>query len=201
MAVKALVGLVALGNPGEKYRDTRHNLAWLWVEAALEKIEKSFSLKRLQKFDSELIEFETQSKRVQILKPQTFMNLSGKALSKWKKANPRFEKIVALYDDLDTPLGELRLRKKGGAAGHNGALSLFEAWGSQDLPRLKLGIGRPPPGMDGSDFVLKKFRPDEKEKLQELWSLAEKHLLEIVEAPDLDVAMNRINAWRPTRTN
>lgn len=193
-----VVGVFGLGNPGAQYKNTRHNIGFQWLESVVDSLSSKASIPNWkEKYNSLHTHFEWCGKEVHLLKPQTFMNLSGKAFTKWSKAHMKVERVLVVYDDLDTGLGRLKLRKQGGAAGHNGLLSIFDSLGTQEVPRLKLGIGRPTPGVPGGDFVLQSFRPDEKEALKPVLEKAPEHLTRFVEAESVDKAMNQINAWKP----
>lgn len=189
-----------MGNPGKSYESTRHNIGFVWMDFALEQISNELRLPTwTDKFEAKYMSFEWQGVEAHLLKPQSYMNLSGKSLSLWRKRHPQVEAVTIIADDLDVELGQIRLRKKGGAAGHNGLKSIFEAWGSQDIPRLKIGIGRPPAGMDAADFVLQKFKPDERQKLADCLGVAGEHLKVMLFAESVDRAMNVVNAWRPEK--
>jgi len=158
--------IVGLGNPGETYRDTRHNVGFMVLDELANRFKAPFREEKrwsglLAKYDG-----------VHLLKPQTYMNDSGRcvqAVSHFFKA-PAARTLV-IYDDVDLPLGRLRFRGNGGAAGHNGIRSLICHLGTQDFPRLKVGIapqdGRPK-GERMVGHVLGKFLPDEQSALQSI---------------------------------
>ena len=136
-----------------------------------------------------------QSNRLVLAKPQTYMNLSGQAVS----ALARFYKVplehlLVAYDDVDLPLGTLRLRPGGGSAGQKGMQSIIERLGSQDFPRLRVGIGRPPGHMDAASYVLQDFQPGDAEQLDATLERAVDAILTFV-AEDLVTAMNRFNGY------
>ncbi len=169
--------LVGLGNPGPSYARTRHNLGWMVVEALAE--DQGLSFKEVPALKSLVAE----GPQVRLLKPLTYMNLSGVAvalaLERW--AIP-LEHLLVIHDDLDLPLGRLKFAPKGGAGGHRGVLSIIGALGTQEFPRLKLGIGRPPAGISVPDYVLSEFEPSE-------WPVAEKVIETAVEA--LEVLLSK----------
>lgn len=156
--------IVGLGNPGETYRDTRHNVGFMVLDELAKRLGATF---REEKRWTGLV---AKFAGGHLLKPQTFMNESGRstqAVAHFYKAQP--ERTLVVYDDVDLPLGRLRFRSNGSAAGHNGIRSLISHLGTQDFPRLKVGIapqeGRPI-GERMVGHVLGKFRPDEQPTLQ-----------------------------------
>jgi PTH1 family peptidyl-tRNA hydrolase len=150
--------VVGLGNPGSRYRLTRHNLGFMVVDALAERWRISVGGHR---HEAETGTGEIEAKRVVLAKPQTFMNASGESVAKLRRLY-RLDPpdILAVYDDLDLPLGKVRLRGEGGAGGHNGVASLISILG-KGFPRLRVGIGRPPGGADPVGFVLEPFEAAE----------------------------------------
>ena len=157
--------VVGLGNPGTRYRLTRHNLGFMVVDALAQRWRISVGGRR---HDAELGTGEIETSRVVLAKPQTFMNASGESVAKLRRLY-RLDPadILAVYDDLDLPLGKVRLRGDGGAGGHNGMASLITILG-KGFPRLRIGIGRPPGGADPVGFVLEPFAPSELSTLQKV---------------------------------
>lgn len=158
------VMIVGLGNPGLAYRHTRHNFGFLAIEELADALK--IPLKRL-KFKAMIGEGKFGESKVVLVKPITFMNESGRAVAPLL----RFFKIplsnlLIIHDDLDLPLGTLRLRPSGGTSGQRGMASIITQLGTQDFPRMRLGIGRPPGQMDPVDYVLKDFLPSEKELMK-----------------------------------
>lgn len=155
--------IVGLGNPGSRYRLTRHNLGFMVVDALADRWHISVGGKR---HEAELGTGEISSVRAILAKPQTFMNASGESVAKLRRLH-RLDPsdILAIYDDLDLPLGRIRLRAEGGAGGHNGVASLISVLG-KGFPRLRVGIGRPPGGADPVGYVLEPFEPGERTALQ-----------------------------------
>lgn len=156
--------IVGLGNPGQKYVDTRHNAGW----HLLDTIVKAYPAFRFDENRSKslLARGEIAGVKVALLKPQTFMNLSGEAvgsIARFYKISP--ERILVAFDDLDLSLAQLRLRSKGGAGGHKGMRSVIQHLGTNQFPRLRLGIGRPSGPMPVEAYVLQKFKPDEWEAM------------------------------------
>ncbi len=151
--------VVGLGNPGKEYERDRHNIGFVVVDAFARK--HGFEFRR-RKFRSTLAEGRFGSEKLLLSKPLTFMNLSGEAvapLAAFYKLPS--ESLLVVADDLDIPLGEIRLRPKGGSGGHNGLKSIIDHLGTREFPRLRIGIGRPPAGVDPADYVLQPFSPEE----------------------------------------
>jgi PTH1 family peptidyl-tRNA hydrolase len=128
---------------------------------------------------------------IHLLKPQTFMNESGRAYAQWKVKNQGDHRILVVYDDLDLPVGRLRLRYKGSDGGQRGMRSVIEHFGSNDVPRLRIGIGRN--GEEASDYVLSRFTPDQWTHITPLVQDAQKHL-EIFLNHESEKAMNLVNS-------
>jgi PTH1 family peptidyl-tRNA hydrolase len=182
--------LAGLGNPGREYRTTRHNIGFLALDQLAGSLDLAFSKRQS---DALLATGRLGSVRVILAKPQTFMNLVGRSvagLARFYKVPPA--SIVLVCDDLDLPLGTLRFRAAGGTAGHKGLDSCLTALGTQDVPRLRLGIGRPPGRMDPSDFVLLPFDDQEQDLLRETLLRAAECLRAFV-LDGLESAMNRFN--------
>ncbi len=157
MAIKLVIGL---GNPGQKYEDTRHNVGFVVLDKLVAQSNATF-VKHL-KWRALICKH----KLALLLKPQTFMNDSGvsaRASLKFYKWAP--EEILVVYDDVSIPVGTLKFRMGGSAGGHNGMKSLISHLGSDQFPRLKIGIGGPKPG-EMVGHVLGKFRPDEREDVE-----------------------------------
>ncbi|HQP92219.1 MAG TPA: aminoacyl-tRNA hydrolase [Candidatus Omnitrophota bacterium] len=164
MRPKHFKAIIGLGNPGDTYKRTRHNAGAKAVEA-LSKLEgMDFRLSR--SFKSLIATGEIAENPVLLVLPQTFMNLSGEAVSiLLKKRNITFENLLVVYDDAALALGAIRLRSTGSDGGHNGLSSIIERIGTKDFSRLRLGIGSPGGDQDLSDFVLSNFRKEEEESV------------------------------------
>jgi PTH1 family peptidyl-tRNA hydrolase len=182
--------IVGLGNPGREYRATRHNIGFMCLDRLASRLETTFT-----RVESRALVAKAayQSNRLVLAKPQTYMNLSGQAVS----ALARFYKVplehlLVTYDEVDLPLGTLRLRPGGGSAGQKGMQSIIERLGSQDFPRLRLGLGRPPGRMEAASYVLQEFHPGEVELLGTTLERAVDAILTFV-TEDLVTAMNRYN--------
>jgi PTH1 family peptidyl-tRNA hydrolase len=153
--------IVGLGNPGPRYKNTRHNVGFLVIN----KISKKFKIPvKKRKYKGLLGKGVLESEKVSLFMPQTYMNLSGEAIRGIvKKEKIALEDTLIIYDDIDLKLGLMRLRKKGGSGGHKGLKSIIESLGTSDFPRLRIGIGR---GRDVVDFVLSPFNSAEKPLLK-----------------------------------
>jgi len=157
--------IVGLGNPGTRYARSRHNVGFMVVEEFARAHAIEFKRK---KFNTALAEGTLDGTRVLIAKPQTFMNLSGEAVSKlYKFYKIAPQDLLVVYDDLDLPLGKLRLRGSGSAGGHHGMESIIARIGTSEFPRLRVGIGRPNPESD-VDHVLGNFEGQEMKEVKEI---------------------------------
>lgn len=154
--------IIGLGNPEKKYDKTRHNIGFEAVDRLAQRWQ--WSWKESRRFQASIAEgIGPRSQRICLLKPLTYMNRSGqaaKAAIDWYKFDP--EATLAIYDDMDLPLGRLRLRLSGSAGGHNGMKSLIAHLGTQNFPRLRIGIGRDVNNKDAIAHVLGQFTPDER---------------------------------------
>ena len=182
--------IVGLGNPGRQYARNRHNVGFLVVSRLAERLGVSFG--RLQ-HKALVAQGRYEGRRLILAKPQTYMNLSGQAVAPLV----RFYKIpldhlLVVYDDLDLPPLTLRLRPKGGHGGHKGMRDIIQRLGSQDFPRLRVGIGRPPGRMEAAAYVLQDFSPAEWEALSPVLDRAVEGLLLWI-SEGLSAAMNWIN--------
>lgn len=151
--------IIGLGNPGKKYNYTRHNVGFDVIDYLSKK--HDIPVERIR-HKALIGEGRIKGQKVMLVKPQTFMNLSGEALMKivdYYKANN--DKIMVIYDDIDTAVGKIRIRKKGSGGSHNGMRNIIYLWKNQDFPRVRVGIGQPKPGYDLADYVLGKFSKEE----------------------------------------
>jgi PTH1 family peptidyl-tRNA hydrolase len=164
--VKLVVGL---GNPGKKYEGTRHNLGF----RVIDRIARANGVAIKKKLCDALVGEWFNGERVLLAKPQGFMNRSGESVQSILahfQSTP--EELVVIYDDLDLPFGRIRIRPGGGAGGHRGVLSVMESLGEGGFNRVRIGIGRPPSGVDAVDFVLEDFTLQERDQLDEVVSRA-----------------------------
>ena len=189
--------VVGLGNPGPEYADTRHNVGFRIVERLAER--HGIALRRERRFHGLFGDGVVGSVATGLLEPQTFMNLSGRAVVAAVDALPLGDlasDLVVVYDDLDLPFGRLRVRPGGGAGGHNGLGDIQERLGRNDFARLRFGIGRPPPGEDPVEYVLAPFDAAQRAALDACLALAA-DAVEAMLAEGVATAMNRFNASRP----
>jgi len=187
--------VVGLGNPGAEYENHRHNVGFMVLDRFARKHGFEFAQK---KFRAQVAEGFLGGEKVLLARPMTFMNLSGESVGPLVSFfKIPLDSLLVVADDLDIPLGEIRIRPKGGSGGHNGLKSVIRHLGTQEFPRLRVGIGRPPGNMDPADYVLQPFSPDEMPVVQQVLETAvsavETWLLEGIEA-----AMNRFNR-KPVR--
>lgn len=151
--------ITCLGNPGRSYQKTRHNAGFIIGEALINKLSME---KKSTKFNSELFQTQINNTSIKVLFPQTFMNLSGKAVKDtlmYYKLNQ--SKLLVIYDDYELNIGQLRLRKNGSAGSHNGMKSIIENLKSTEFTRLRIGIGPRPELINTSEFVLGQFTDNE----------------------------------------
>ena len=152
-----------LGNPGNKYKNTKHNIGFM----AVDEIAQNFGLTFNQtKFKSLYAEGHIGDEKVFLIKPQTFMNLSGESIQPWVDYYDLTGKdIVIIYDDMDLPVGKIRLRVQGSAGGHNGIKSIIGQLGTKEFNRIRVGIGRPMSGQSVISHVLSQFPAKQTEKI------------------------------------
>ena len=184
--------LVGLGNPGIQYEQTRHNVGFMAAERFLEKNGGDFNK---TKFEAVYGECKIGDMRVLVVKPQTYMNNSGRAVT----AITSFfkipaEKIIVMSDDISLDVGKIRMRRKGSHGGHNGLRDIFELLGTDDVMRIKIGVGaKPHPDYDLADWVLGKFPQEQKEALNTALDNTVKAAKEIM-VRGIDSAMNKFNS-------
>ena len=155
--------IIGLGNPGPRYRDTRHNVGFAVISTLGERHHVSG-----RTVGSAIVgEGEIAGTRGVLAQPTPFMNDSGRAVALLRRTHPgiELEDYLVIVDEMDLPVGTLRLRGKGSAGGHNGLKSIIAALGTTEFPRLRVGVGRPPQAVDPVDHVLTRFRPDERETI------------------------------------
>lgn len=156
--------IVGLGNPGKKYERTRHNVGW----TALDMLAEENTWATSTKAQAEYLKKEISGKQVELLKPNTFMNNSGLAVAyAVKKHALPLSSVIVIHDDKDIPLGETRVQRGRGAAGHNGVQSIVDHLGSNDFWRIRIGVAPTDQSIpDTADFVLGKFTKDEQQRLR-----------------------------------
>ena len=181
--------IVGLGNPGKEYEGTRHNCGFMVIDKLAEKLNVNIDL---SKFKGLYTKFKYRGEDVILLKPQTYMNLSGESVN----ALMQFFKIekddlLVIYDDLDMPVGKLRLRKTGSAGGHNGIKNIIAHLNSQDFKRIRVGIDRHK-YMKVVDYVLSRFTKEENEAISQGIENAANAIIDYLDH-DFDYVMNRYN--------
>ncbi len=182
--------VIGLGNPGRRYRHTRHNIGWEVVDRLAAAHEIAV---RTDEGWAEIGRGVIRGRRVVLARPQTYMNVSGAAVADLRRRHrvPP-EDLLVVVDDLDLPVGALRLREKGSHGGHNGLRSIIEELGTSAFPRLRVGIGRPPENVDPADYVLERPAADERRLLDEAVVEAA-HGIELWIADGVQAAMRHCN--------
>lgn len=159
--------IVGLGNPGKEYATTRHNAGFLVAQRIADLFHMEFI--RSGKYHGLLAQGMIEEEKVYLLLPTTYMNVSGVAVKAFvAEKKIALENVLVICDDFQLPFGELRFRPKGSAGGHNGLASVIEQLQTQDVPRLRLGIGSPKSKDQVTDFVLSEFKTSEKKQLVEI---------------------------------
>ncbi len=165
--------IAALGNIGQKYVNTRHNFGFMLADALINYFRnKNYAISDISssKFKSEGYAISLPNKKLFIIKPQTYMNLSGEAVQPFMAwHNISIDNLLVLHDELDIPFTDLRLKTGGGLAGHNGLKSIAERLSSKEFHRLRIGIGRPEDKEQMINHVLSQFSKEEQEKLQDIY--------------------------------
>ena len=180
--------IVGLGNPGEKYYNTRHNIGFELLDFICKKYESDFETNRL----GQISKISIKGRKVLLLKPNTFMNLSGKSVKYWMQQEKiKLENILIISDDLNLPLGKIRFRAKGSSGGHNGLENIEQALNSLEYSRLRIGIGNNK-NSNQIDFVLGIFKIDEYEILYSNFDLISKSLNSFV-LSGISETMNNFN--------
>lgn len=181
--------IVGLGNPGRKYETTRHNVGFMTVDELARRYPPTTSGERMGAWTARTRLGDVDAL---LVKPQTFMNLSGEAVGRlWRWHKLALADVIVVADDIDLPFGRLRLRERGSAGGHNGLKSIFAHLSSQEIARLKIGVGRPA-SSEARDYVLAPFTADERDALPLLLSRAA-DAVELALREGIVEAMNRVN--------
>jgi len=182
--------VAGLGNPGAKYRATRHNVGFVAVDILADMMGISIN----KAFGKSLVGMGIiEGKKAVLVKPQSFMNLSGLSvfeLKNWYKIDT--SNIILIYDDIDLNVGALRIRPSGGAGTHNGMRSIISSLNTENFPRIRIGIGSAPEEWDLADYVLSTFNPDESLIIKEVCHKAAKGAM-LIMAKGVQEAMNRCN--------
>jgi len=183
--------LAGLGNPGFRYEKTRHNIGFRFLDAVC--ADAGFPPPAYErKFLGFVSRLDLHGRRVLLLKPDTYMNLSGnslRAVSDYFGIAPG--EIAVVHDDLDIPFGTVKIKTGGGAAGHRGIESAIASLGTPDFLRIRLGIGRPPERLDGKDYVLLPFSAAEEDAIARLWTSVWKELFTVLVRDGATAAANR----------
>lgn len=184
--------IAGLGNPGKQYAQTRHNVGFDTIDILADKYNISVDTKKHKALCGKgMIE----GQKVVLAKPQTFMNLSGESVRElvdFYKIDPE-EELIVIYDDISLEPGQLRIRLKGSAGGHNGIKNIIAHLGTQEFPRIKVGVGAKPPKMDLADYVLSRFGAEEQKLMDEAFGEAAEAAVMMMTA-GAERAMNHYNA-------
>lgn len=184
--------IVGLGNPGSKYHETKHNVGFMAIDLWAKELNITFSEEKV--FKAEVGSGFVKGEKVYLVKPTTFMNLSGIAIrALLAYYNIPIEDFIVIYDDLDMDVGKMRYRQKGSAGGHNGIKSIISELGTQEFDRIKIGIGRPKSGMTVISHVLGKFDQDDYITIQNTLDKVVESLDYYLESDDFEGTMRRYN--------
>lgn len=185
--------IVGLGNPGAEYQNTRHNVGFQILDYMVHKVKAEWQPDRF----GHRCDIKVKGKSLTLLKPDTYMNLSGKAVAFWmQKLKIEPAHLMVILDDLNIPFGTLRMRKDGSDGGHNGLKSIQESILSKDYPRLRIGIGNNFPKGHQAHFVLSLWSSDEKKLLEALFLKGSEGLIQWSLA-GIELAMNMVNKKVP----
>ena len=183
--------IVGLGNPGKKYEKTKHNVGFMVVDELAKAYNVSF---QKNPFEAEVATFFLNGEKIILVKPQTYMNESGRAVGPLLTYLGMYpDELMVIYDDLDLSLGKIRLRQKGSAGGHNGMKSLISHLGTQEFDRIKIGIDRPRKGQTVVQHVLSPFSQEEIPYIERSLDLAFEASQDYLEKQDFLGTMNRFN--------
>lgn len=185
-----MILIVGLGNPGRKYKNTRHNIGFMVVD----ELAKKFGLEFKEKNDYSAAQITLGNKNIVIIKPTTYMNLSGIAVKKVINEdilNNLPYSLIVVHDDLDIPVGRIKIKKNGSSGGHKGVQSIIDSIGTKNFIRVKIGIGKDP-HQDVSDYVLSPFTPEERPVIEEKIAQAVDSIVVIINE-GVDKAMNIYN--------
>lgn len=183
--------IVGLGNPTKEYEGTRHNAGFDVIDTIADQYNIEVSKRECQALTGKGV---IEGQKVLLVKPQTYMNLSGESVRKlmdFYKIDSQ-EELLVIYDDISLDVGQLRIRKKGSAGGHNGIKSLIAHLGTMAFPRIKVGVGEKPKEYDLADYVLGHFSAEDRQKMREGYQDAVKAVAYILQ-DDMETAMNQFN--------
>lgn len=182
--------IVGLGNPGTKYRDTPHNAGFQVCDRFAERHQLG---SETRKFRGWFRRGRVGAEDVGVLKPETYMNLSGEAVARAVRYLPlEGRDVILVFDDMDLRAGQIRIRPGGGHGGHKGIRSVIEQLGVRDFPRVRVGVGRPPTGRDATGHLLVRVRPEERDRFSQTVDLAVE-ALDVILEKGVHEAMNRYN--------
>lgn len=183
--------IVGLGNPGKKYEQTKHNIGFAVVDQLAKEQQVTF---KKNPFEAEVADFFVNGEKILLVKPQTFMNESGRAVGPLMTYYGIYpEELLVVYDDLDLQIGKIRLRQKGSAGGHNGIKSIIAHLNSQVFNRIKVGIGRPKGNQTVVQHVLNPFDKEDSKLIQEAINQAVEAATEWIQTDEFVSAMNHFN--------
>ena len=182
--------IIGLGNPEEEYSKTRHNMGFNTINKLAQKYNIEINKNKFQGlYENAIIE----GQKVVLIKPQTYMNLSGNCVKEFVDFyKVESENVLVIYDDMDIESGTIKIRKKGSAGGHNGMKSIIQMLGTEEFPRIRIGIGRPKHNGDEINYVIGAIPEDEMPKLEEGTEKAKEAVMEILKN-GIDSAMNKFN--------
>lgn len=187
--------IIGLGNPTAQYEGTRHNVGFDVIDRLAEKYNIAVDTKKHRAYIGKGM---IDGQKVILAKPQTYMNLSGESVRElvdYYKADPE-QQLLVIYDDISLDVGQLRIRKKGSAGGHNGIKNIIAHLGTQVFPRIKVGVGEKPKNYDLADYVLGHFSKAEREQMEAGYERAAEAVRFIL-ADEIDAAMNQYNKKQP----
>ena len=185
--------IAGLGNPGKEYAGSRHNVGFM----TLDELADRYNIDVREKAHKALIgKGMIEGNKVILVKPQTYMNLSGESIRSvmdYYKTEP--SEFIVIYDDISLEPGQIRIRKKGSAGGHNGIKNIIAHLGTQEFPRIKVGVGNKPPRMDLADYVLGRFPKEERGLMEDAFKEAAE-AVEVLVKEGAGIAMNRFNGHK-----
>lgn len=190
---RAMYIIAGLGNPTREYEKTRHNVGFEVIDELADRLNTSVEEKKFKGYYGKAM---IGGEKVILLKPQTFMNLSGesvRAAADFYKVDP--DHIIVIYDDVSLDVGQLRIRTKGSAGGHNGIKNIIAHLGTQEFPRVKVGVGNKPTRIDLADYVLGRFSKEDRGVMEEAFKEAAE-AVEVMIREGAGTAMNRFNGHR-----
>ena len=190
---KKMYLIAGLGNPTKEYDKTRHNVGFSVIDVLADRYRIDISEKKHKALCGRGV---IEGQKVLLLKPQTFMNLSGESVREaadFYKIDP--EHIIVIYDDISLEPGQLRIRRKGSAGGHNGIKNIIAHLGIQEFPRIKVGVGAKPPRMDLADYVLGRFSAEDRRVMEEAFKTAAK-AAQVMITDGAEAAMNQFNGHK-----